>query len=141
MQRPTVKNLQRNRPLKRGFLKTLREFLAEVLAEEQRSFPRSIWVLIVDDLYIQSLNLQFLGKDRPTDVLAFPLGNRWEIYVSADTAWKEAQERGISLEEELARYALHGLLHLMGYDHKGYEENQPMFRIQEAYMRRWKMSR
>jgi probable rRNA maturation factor len=87
---------------------------------------------LTDDPEIQTLNSQYRYKDQPTDVLAFAalevaspefaeiykeplyLG---DIVISVETAARQAQERGHSLEIELAWLASHGLLHLLGWDH------------------------
>lgn len=83
----------------------------------------------VDNQEITRLNRQYLGKDRPTDVLAFPM-NRGEmshinphmlgdVVISVDQAALQAKRMKHSLEEELLILILHGLLHLLGYDHTG----------------------
>lgn len=74
--------------------------------------------MIVDDGEIRRLNRQFLGCDCATDVLAFSgegdlLG---EIALSIDTARRQARERGVALTQELKLLAVHGFLHLLGYD-------------------------
>lgn len=76
--------------------------------------------LIMDD-EMQELNRRFLGHDRPTDVLAFPLGeNDGEIVVSAERAIAVAEEREVEPLSELMLYVVHGLLHLLGHD-----DNEP----------------
>ncbi len=64
----------------------------------------------MDNEYIRALNRRFLGRDRPTDVLAFPLENP-EVYVSVEYV------SGDALLQELKRSVLHGVLHLLGYEH------------------------
>jgi probable rRNA maturation factor len=82
-------------------------------------------LVIVDDPTIQRLNREFLGHDYATDAITFPLddgagsmpdGPFGEIVVSAETARREARRRGGAPERELALYAIHGALHLAGYD-------------------------
>ncbi|MEW5932762.1 MAG: rRNA maturation RNase YbeY [Bacillota bacterium] len=78
-------------------------------------------VALVSDERIRELNSRFLGRDRPTDVLAFPLGDdapgAWgEVVVSVDTARRQAGERNGDLQEELVLLAVHGVLHLLGRD-------------------------
>jgi rRNA maturation RNase YbeY len=87
-----------------------------------------VCVSLVSDAEIQALNRQYRHKDRPTDVLAFPVreGERipgdeqhlGDVVISVDTARRQAEEHGRSLEEELATLLIHGLLHLLGYDHE-----------------------
>lgn len=89
---------------------------------------REVSVSIVGDRSMRILNRQYLGKDRPTNVLSFSMAegefgtlhpeHLGDVVVSADTAAREADEAGISYEERLAALVLHGLLHLSGYDHE-----------------------
>lgn len=67
----------------------------------------------MDDPTIAELHERYLGKAGPTDVLSFPSG---EIVVSADTARREAEARGIPPLHELLLYVVHGALHLAGHD-------------------------
>ena len=88
-------------------------------------------VLLTDDAEIRSLNSQYRGIDRPTDVLSFsqlegddlPTGNGplllGDIVISLERAREQARDLGVSMEDELHRLFIHGLLHLMGYDHEG----------------------
>ncbi len=82
---------------------------------------------IISDETIHQTNIEFLGHDYPTDVLAFEMDSDPEkhtlegnILISAETAAASAPEYGWSAEEELLLYAVHGSLHLVGYDdHEG----------------------
>ena len=85
-------------------------------------------VVLTDDARIQNLNLQYLNKDCPTDVLAFSQDEDEElliegesrllgdVIVSVDTAARQAEERGKPLVDELDLLVAHGILHLLGYD-------------------------
>jgi probable rRNA maturation factor len=80
-------------------------------------------VLFCADARMRGLNRRYRGKDRPTDVLAFPAGpggNGFlgDIVVSIPYAGREARRRSDSRAREVDRLLLHGLLHLMGYDHE-----------------------
>jgi probable rRNA maturation factor len=78
----------------------------------------------VTDPEIHSLNRQYRGKDKPTDVLSFPLADALQsfllgdVVISIETAARQAQQRGHSLREELQILLIHGILHLLGYDHE-----------------------
>jgi len=78
----------------------------------------------VTDPEIHDLNRRYRGKDRPTDVLSFPLADALqpsllgEVVISVETAARQAQRRGHSLPEELQTLLIHGVLHLLGYDHE-----------------------
>ncbi len=90
---------------------------------------QEISILFVGDQGIRGLNHQFRDVDRPTDVLSFPqilegepeipgapvLG---DVAISLETARRQSEEHGLSLEEELALLLIHGILHLLGYDHE-----------------------
>lgn len=67
----------------------------------------------MDDAFIRKLNLKYLHVDSPTDVLAF---DSYDIVISAQTALKNAGIFHTSLEYELCLYAVHGMLHIIGYN-------------------------
>ncbi len=83
---------------------------------------------LVDDAEIRELNRDHRGRDRTTDVLSFSLfdgdhapfrGNLLgDVVISIDTARRQARERHRSLDEEVARLMIHGVLHLIGHDHE-----------------------
>lgn len=87
-----------------------------------RTPAAEISFVITDDIRIAEMNEAYLKHEGPTDVLTFDLcdddtaGLEGEIVISADTARREAAARGHSPEAELALYAVHGVLHLLGYD-------------------------
>ncbi|MDR6225044.1 putative rRNA maturation factor [Desmospora profundinema] len=105
-------------------------------------------VSIVDDPVIHRLNREFRGVDRPTDVLSFP---QWEpgeelvavtgepiplgdVIISLPRAREQADTYGHSLQRELAFLAVHGFLHLLGYDHQNQAEENRMFARQEEIL-------
>ncbi|MFW6200774.1 MAG: rRNA maturation RNase YbeY [Gemmatimonadota bacterium] len=99
-------------------------------------------VTLLDDPGIRALNRRYLERDRPTDVIAFPLYEPDEpvvgdVYVGLDQARRQAAELRIPLREELLRLAVHGTLHVLGHDHPGDgdREESEMFRIQEELVR------
>jgi probable rRNA maturation factor len=80
-----------------------------------------ITVAIVPDARVQALNRRFRRKDKPTDVLSFPADERGylgDVVIASGVATRQAHEAGHSLRTELRVLALHGLLHLLGYDHE-----------------------
>ena len=81
----------------------------------------SVTVAIVPDARVRALNRAFRRKDSPTDVLSFPAGERGylgDVIIAAGVARRQARDAGHSLQTELRVLALHGLLHLLGYDHE-----------------------
>jgi probable rRNA maturation factor len=102
-------------------------------------------VVLADDEYIHQLNRQYRGKDCPTDVLSFALNEGEEpevidgpkevllgdIIISLETATRQAEEYGHSLERELSYLTVHGILHLLGYDHMTEDEKKEMRQEEE----------
>ena len=103
----------------------------ETLQAKYEVTNREISILLTDNEEIQELNRQYRGKNKPTDVLSFPtegfdhlpLG---DIAISIPYAQMQANERNIRLEEELAFLAIHGALHLLGFDDETEKEYQEM---------------
>ncbi len=119
-----------------------------------------ISLVFCNDITIQALNAQYRGKDKPTDVLSFPqvsgfllgdtepLGNvPWprahepdatialgDIVISLNQVEAHSKIFGVSLEEELKRVLLHGVLHLMGHDHQTNDSAEPMLQLQESIL-------
>lgn len=102
-------------------------------------------VIIVDNVYIHKLNLEYRGIDRPTDVITFALEDDQDvtyedfrllgdIYISIDKAKSQAVEYGHNLRREICFLAVHGFLHLLGYDHMIKEEEKIMFARQEEIL-------
>jgi probable rRNA maturation factor len=81
----------------------------------------TVTVAIVSDARVRALNRKFRKKDKPTDVLSFPAEERGylgDVVISSGIAARQARAAGHSLAAELRVLALHGLLHLLGYDHE-----------------------
>lgn len=103
----------------------------------------TVSVTFVDDPYIQRLNKDYLKRDYPTDVLAFPIDELdsrngsfekilGDMYISLDRAKDQSTDHQVPLEEEVARLMLHGLFHLLGYSH---DEMSPLV---EEYLTKFK---
>lgn len=93
---------------------------------------REISVLIVSDRRIASLHRQFLNESGPTDVITFSHG---EIFISAETARRQAREFGNPLMHELRLYIVHGLLHLHGFDDHNGVAARKMAKTQERILK------
>ena len=91
-----------------------------------------IALLAAGDAALQALNMQFRQIDRPTNVLSFPsdqpLGFLGDIAIAQQTCAKEAAEKSISLRNHAAHLIVHGMLHLIGYDHQETAEAEAMER-------------
>jgi probable rRNA maturation factor len=98
--------------------------LAELSARYRLKSPE-VSLAFVGEQAIRTLNRKFMKKDKPTDVLSFPLGEKGpdgqfylgDIVIAVPVADRQAREKGHSLDRELRLLAIHGFLHLLGYDH------------------------
>jgi len=100
-------------------------------------------VLFCDDAFIKDLNARYRNRDEATDVLSFPLGENedgrnggryipGDIVISLDTLHENARVFGVSVDEELKRLLIHGILHLEGRDHATNSRDEPMLALQET---------
>ena len=99
-------------------------------------------ITLVEDREIRDLNLRYLERDRPTDVIAFDLGAGdsllGDVYIAPDVAARNAASLGIDPLEELTRLVIHGVLHVLGHEHPEDEsrDTSEMFRLQEELLGR-----
>ncbi|MBI4432433.1 MAG: rRNA maturation RNase YbeY [Candidatus Omnitrophica bacterium] len=102
----------------------------------------SIGVNLVNDRQIRAINKRYLNHDYATDVIAFGYGDKLgDIVVSKDTARRMAGELKIAYKEELARYIVHGTLHLLGYDDRKESDRKRMHERQERFLGRLRRPR
>lgn len=120
----------------------VKNILAKTLLAEKRR--AHLDVLVTGDRQIRKINKKFLKHDYATDVISFLLGEgEWDgrsvikgdLVVSVDTAKTFSRELGLPLREELARYLIHGTLHLLGYDDKKPADFKKMHSRQEQILR------
>lgn len=141
-----------NQQEKLSLTQEMEDRIVEVLEEAARVHEvddmTEVSLMFTDDETIHEMNREYRGIDRPTDVLSFALeeGEEEEIYggpeenllgdiiISVETAVRQAEEYGHSVEREMAFLALHGMLHLLGYDHMEEEERQEMRAQEEAIL-------
>ena len=110
-------------------------------------------IIIVDNTFIHKLNKEYRGIDRVTDVISFALEDDksmiipddirllGDIYICLDKAKEQAKEYGHSLERELCFLAVHGVYHLLGYDHETEEDAKIMFKKQEEVLMEYDITR
>ncbi|MEN9933461.1 MAG: hypothetical protein RLZZ387_40 [Chloroflexota bacterium] len=134
--------------------------VAATLATEEVAGPVEVSVLVTDDAQLHQLNRDYRGVDAPTDVLSFadeededagtpafvrpPDAPRYlgDIALSYERVVAQAAEYGHSRERELAFLVVHGVLHLLGYDHeRGSEDDSDMRARQDAVMERLGITR
>ncbi len=124
-------------------LKTVRKVLEHGI--EKLQLDEVIFnVIIVDNAYIHKLNKEYRHIDRETDVITFALEDDktfnpeirilGDVYLSIEKAKEQAKEYGHSLLREVCFLAVHGFLHLLGYDHMKKEEEEVMFKLQEEIL-------
>ncbi len=107
----------------------------KILRQLQRN-DSELSIAFVGDEEMRELNRSYRGRDCPTDVLSFSLvegecadfrsGLLGDVVISIDTARRQARSRHRSLNDEVTRLLIHGVLHLLGHDHEGSEEERKM---------------
>ena len=125
-------------------LKTVKKVL-ESAVEKEKLNNVSFNLIIVDNKYIHELNKTYRNIDRETDVITFALEDNEEvdinehrllgdIYISVDKAKSQSIEYNHSFKREICFLAVHGFLHLLGYDHMEKEEEKTMFSKQDEIL-------
>ncbi len=110
-------------------LKFIKELSEEVMRMEDCQLDAELSVALTDDEGIKELNSTYRGIDSPTDVLSFPQEDEHilgDIVISLETAKRQAMEGGHFFHEEICILLIHGILHLIGYDHEEDEEAEEM---------------
>lgn len=109
--------------------------------EASTSWRAQVNLVFITDQRMRQLNHEYRGKNMPTDVLSFTLDDPksssatfGEVYISVQTAARQARIFGHSLGAEYARLACHGFMHLFGYDHQQDREAEKMEARERAYL-------
>jgi probable rRNA maturation factor len=126
----------------------LRRIARHVLVAEDAG-PTELGVVVTDDATVRELNRRYLDVDEPTDVLSFGLGEEddapfalppgeapglGEVIISYPTAVRQAEEEGHSVGAEVTHLLVHGILHLLGYDHEEAEDERVMRRREDEIL-------
>lgn len=126
--------------------------LARFVMGRMRVHPQAeLCVTAVDEETIAELNAKWMEKEGPTDVLAFPMdelrpgmvneepeeGVLGDLVLCPAVAAEQAKTAGHSATNELDMLTVHGILHLLGYDHDGQEEHKEMFGLQARLLAEW----
>jgi probable rRNA maturation factor len=127
-------------PFKKFVTKEIIEETAQTtLSLNAQVVDQNISVVIADDKFIQRLNLEYMGEDKPTDVLSFTsnepdpetgLINLGDIIISYPTAVVHAADAGNDVKSEIQLLVVHGVLHLLGNDHHNEKEKTAMWQKQ-----------
>ncbi|MBA2873523.1 rRNA maturation RNase YbeY [Thermaerobacillus caldiproteolyticus] len=138
----------------RKIIEQLLNYAAEI---EQVSEGAEVSISFVDNEQIRVINRDYRGKDQPTDVISFALEEMsdgeveivgadlppvlGDIVISVPKAKEQAEEYGHSFMRELGFLAVHGFLHLLGYDHETEEEEKEMFAKQKQILEQYGLTR
>ena len=129
--------------------------LARFVMDEMRVHPQAeLCIKAVDEDTIAELNGQWMEKEGPTDVLAFPMdelrpgkvneepeeGVLGDLVLSPAVAERQGAEAGHGREAEIDLLTVHGILHLLGYDHAEPEEHAVMFGLQGELLEKWRVT-
>jgi probable rRNA maturation factor len=127
--------------------------LSRFVMDRMRVHPLAeLCIKAVDEDTIALLNQQWMEKEGPTDVLAFPMdelrpglvneepeeGVLGDLVLCPEVAARQAGEAGHSTEAEIELLTVHGILHLLGYDHAEPEEHREMFGLQDTLLEEWR---
>lgn len=144
-------------PFKEKHLHFVEELL-QFASQKEEVGQAEVSITFVDNDAIQEINREYRNKDMPTDVISFALEETvddepvilgleeetrmlGDIIISVPRAIEQANDYGHSFERELGFLAVHGFLHLLGYDHMTEEEEKVMFSKQEAILHEWGLQR
>ena len=149
-----VSNLQEKIPVDDELSGFLAIAIGEVLKEVDRGEAAEVSLVFVDDDYIHGLNAQYRGVDAPTDVLSFAMQEGdpmpgpdeeniilGDVVISLQAAERQAGEYGHSFRREAVYLTVHGVLHLLGYDHLNKDDRAIMRQKEEGVLSRLGMAR
>jgi probable rRNA maturation factor len=121
----------------------LRQLVKYILCSENAS--QGVDVILVDDNLMRRLNREFTNRQGTTDVLSFGMGegksgpveypSLGDVYVSLDQAQRQVQGRKADLDQEVALLVAHGVLHLLGYDHRERNQKAGMRKKEREYLK------
>jgi len=119
---------------------------AQRVLDAMQEAGAEVVISLVGDREMHGLNRDYRGKDRPTDVLAFALregeptpegeDQLGDVIISLDTAQRQAAERSVELQAEVRDLLIHGILHLLGYDHERSADESRRMKAKERWLRR-----
>jgi probable rRNA maturation factor len=131
---------------KRPTAKTIVKKAVLAAAQAVSTRPTELAIVLSDDSAIQALNRDWRGKNAPTNVLSFPAAAAGksrsvppyigDIVIAYQTVAREAVAEGKPFNHHLAHLAVHGFLHLLGYDHENHRDAQKMERLERKILKR-----
>jgi len=123
--------------------RSLLQLIHHILEAERLPLDTILNVVFVNNETIHQLNKRFLGRDSATDVLSFNVHTEYlpgnlkilgDIYISLEKASIQAQEYDVIFMDEVRRLVVHGLLHLIGYEHNNEKDEKVMESLTEKYL-------
>lgn len=130
------KNLTHSKKIQKHLDAVIRGLNKTKVRNQKLLKSKTVTLVFLDPAQMKKINSQFRGKNKPTDVLSFAAmeeGCLGEILFCLDVLKKQAKEQDHSLEYEFLYMLIHGILHLLGYDHElSKKEEKLMFRIQDS---------
>jgi len=142
-----VNNIQDKIEISEAFVSQLEEVGNFLLRHEGLPLECEVSIMLVDNSYIHELNFTYRGLDSSTDVLAFNLQDDLtveskdkilgDVVVSVEKANKQAKACGNTLKQEIALLTIHGMLHLLGYEHGTDETEREMNEKQELILKKF----
>lgn len=116
----------------------IREWISESIENEEYTIGALNYIFTNDDILVQ-LNKEYLRHFTLTDIITFDLSDKaaelsGDIYISVDRARENARKFKVTLNNEISRLMIHGVLHLMGYKDKSREEREHMREKEEYYL-------
>ena len=132
-----INNSQERIQINNKLKKTLQKIVEEACEMENRD-SAIVSLALVDDEKIKNLNNKFRNKNESTDVLSFPMDEEiWgDIIISTDKVFVQAEEYGHSVDRELYYLFTHGVLHLLGYNHKSASTKEIMRSKEEKILKK-----
>jgi probable rRNA maturation factor len=156
----TFYSQQRKFKVTKEIKEMIKKVVSDALKEESMVMPVAVDITFTNNLKIRLLNNEYRKKDKPTDILSFPMYTRRQIgkldpkdfsrrnklilgdlVISLEKVSEQAMEYGHSFERELCYLVVHGMLHLMGYDHMKKADKQEMREKEEKVLEQLKFKR
>lgn len=120
--------------------KKLMKTVEAIAKDFEELYDKDINVILCSDYRIRKLNTEYRKKSKVTDVLSFPFDENdfmGEIYISLNRVIVQSERYGLTYDEELTRLMVHGIFHLLGYDHQNEIERLEMESFEKRYNPVW----
>jgi probable rRNA maturation factor len=122
-----------------GAERLVRRAARAAIAGARRAGTKSLAVALADDKRVRALNARDRRKDKPTNVLSYPSGERGfagDVILARQTVWREARAQRKSPADHVTHLVVHGVLHLLGHDHEDDGEAERMERLERRILAR-----